>query len=115
MPSGSDSSSGYAPQALETLGRMQSIVSGQSGPRPVQRSGSLGCYEECLIQPDQVKVFDDISHFQIGLLKPPGGDSSGNVAAGAQASFVPIFPFLYEKLEGGDIIMDRENFISLHV
>ena len=48
-------------------------------------------------------------------MKPPRRDSNGNVAADAQASFVPIFPFLYEKLEGGDIIMDRENFISLHV
>mgnify|MGYP000391997110 FL=1 len=62
-----------------------------------------------------VKVFDDISHFQIGLLKPPKGDSDGLAAASGQASFVPIFPFLYEKLEGGDIIQDRDAFISLHV
>ena len=63
MPSGSDSSSGYAPQALEALDRVQSIVSGRPGPHQAQRTGSLGCYEECLIQPDQVRVFDDISHF----------------------------------------------------
>ena len=77
----------------------------------MQRTGSLGCYEECLVQPDLIKVFDDISHFQIGLLKPPSGDSSGNAAAEGQSSFVPIFPFLYEKLEGGDIIMDRDSYI----
>ena len=81
----------------------------------VQRAASLGCYEECLVQPDIVKVFDDISHFQIGLLKPPKGDSNGNAAVEGQASFVPIFPFLYKKLEGGDIVMDREGFVSLHV
>lgn len=59
--------------------------------------------------PDMIKVFDDISHFQIGLLKPPTDQTYG------QKAFVPIFPFLYERLECGDIIMDREQFISLHI
>ena len=102
--------SSYVPRAVETLDRMQALV---SRDRTMQRSGSLGCYEERLVQPDLVRVFDDISHFQIGLLKPPMSSeapesSSGHAAVEGQASFVPIFPFLYEKLEGGDIIMDRE-------
>ena len=61
LHSGSDvSGNSYVPQALETLDRMQSMVSSNS---VVQRAASLGCYKECLIQPDIVKVFDDISHF----------------------------------------------------
>ena len=109
--------SSYVPRAVDTLDRMQSIVSG--GPQTRQESSSIGYYEERLTQPDLVRVFDDISHFQIGLLKPPMNEapenSSGHGAVEGEASFVPIFPFLYEKLEGGDIIMDREQFISLHV
>lgn len=58
-----------------------------------------------------IKVFDDISHFQIGLLKPPKDAEDGQLLS----SFVPVFPFLYEKLEGGDIIQDRDSYISLHV
>ena len=62
-----------------------------------------------LVPADLIKVFDDITHFQIGVLKPPVDDTKG------QAAFVPIFPFMYERLECGDIIMDREQNISFHV
>ena len=55
-------------------------------------------------------VFDDITHFQVGLLKPAYSHS-----ACQQPAFVPIFPFLYESLECGDIIMDREKALSLHI
>lgn len=45
----------------------------------------------------------------MGLLKP-----SEDTVRGI-ASFVPVFPFMYEKLECGDIIQDKDELISLHI
>ena len=47
----------------------------------------------------------------MGLLKPPQPSEQTQ----GQHTFVPMFPFLYEKMECGDIIMDREGCVSLHV
>jgi len=68
-----------------------------------------GDYDFELVPADLIRVFDNITQFQIGQLKPPADTVRG------RAAFVPFFPFMYDLMENGDIIMDREQFISLHV
>ena len=85
------------------------------GPTMLSRTtgetlGAQAAESEELQVAETLPVFDDITHFQVGLLKP-----AFSHAACQQPAFVPIFPFLYESLECGDIIMDREKALSLHI
>ena len=92
------------------------IMEEDDGPTMLSRTTgeTLGAQNvaesETLQVAEMLPVFDDITHFQVGLLKPAYSHS-----ACQQPAFVPIFPFLYESLECGDIIMDREKALSLHI
>jgi len=47
---------------------------------------------------------------QGGVIKlPPPNTVSG------KTTFVPMFPFLYEKLKGGDLILDNQKALSFHL
>lgn len=58
-----------------------------------------------------IDVFTEINIFQVGIIKPenPGTESAES------ACFIPVFPFMYEDLDYGELIVDTRNTISLHL
>ena len=55
-----------------------------------------------------IDVFTEINIFQVGIIKP-------EKEASQSACFVPVFPFMYEDLDYGELIVDTRNTISLHL
>ena len=57
-----------------------------------------------------VDVFSEINIFQVGIIKPENPNAEPKYAC-----FIPIFPFMYEALDYGELIVDSKNTISLHL
>ena len=55
-----------------------------------------------------IDVFTEINIFQVGIIKP-------EMESSQSACFVPVFPFMYEDLDYGELIVDTRNTISLHL
>jgi hypothetical protein len=57
--------------------------------------------------PQYLDVFSEVSSFQAGCLKrqgAPGGDAKAR-----KLLFIPFFPFLYENIANGNLIMDTKG------
>ena len=53
------------------------------------------------------EVLDEVISLQGGIIKEP----LNNTASG-KPTFVPIFPFLYEKIKGGDLIVEDKKALA---